>query len=230
MKKSLQSLLIGVFLISAATARERHIDIVAAQPTHYYFLPMAKVNPANDLVVSLHELSYGLPGNLQLEASLFDNIGRVDFGAKFGLQDNLAIGLGLAHTLLHMGSGVHGIGSGESRLGAYLSYCFTENSTFEAVVSPHLQLFGASNSFGCDIGGMVKPSDVWSVIWEVGTSYDVAGQFYFNVDGGLRIHPPSIPFLSFDFGLDVQDFAVNVDHPKTSPAIYFDVIFAMKAR
>ncbi len=230
-KKVIKSVLAGALWIFAATAaQQQEIKITASQPTHYFYTPMAMVNPPYHLVASLHELSFSLPGNLQLQASLFDNIGRVDFGAKYGIQDNLSVGAGLAHSVLHMGDGVHGIGKDDSRLGVYLCYCFVKNSKFEAAVTPHSQLFGKSNSFGCDIGGMATPSDFWSFIWEFGTSYDVDGLFYFNTDGGLRVHPPSIPFLSFDGGIDVQEFAVNAGHPGTTAAIYFDAIFAMVAK
>jgi len=40
---------------------------------------------------------------------------------------------------------------------------------------------------------------MWSIIWEVGTSGDLTtSKFWFDTDGGVRIHPPSIPFLNFD--------------------------------
>jgi hypothetical protein len=191
---------------------------------------MARVNPANNLVLSLHEISYTLPGNLQLEASIFDNIGRINFGAKYGIQDNLSVGAGLAHTIAHIGKIGHGIKHGDDpRLGAFLCYGFVKNSTFEAAVTPHTQLFGPHNSIGCDLGGMATPSNFWSFIWEVGTSYDMTSDdFYFNTDGGLRIHPPSIPFLSFDCGVDAQEF--NINNSSTEATIFLDVIFAMVAK
>jgi hypothetical protein len=232
-KNAIKFMLIGaLWIFSAAAAQRQDINITASQPTHYFYTPMARVNPPYHLVASLHELSFSLPGNLQLQASLFDNIGRVDFGAKYGIQDNLSVGVGLAHSILHMSrNGVHGIGKDDNRLGAYLCYCFVKNPTFEAAVTPHTQLFGLSNSLGCDIGGMVTPNEFWSFIWEFGTSLDVqSGLFYFNTDGGLRVHPPSIPFLSFDGGIDVQEFAVNADHPGTTAAVYIDAIFAMVAK
>ncbi|HAJ79954.1 MAG TPA: hypothetical protein DCO75_09290 [Fibrobacteres bacterium] len=230
-KKLLEFLLIGVFCMAGISNGEQ-TNIIASQPTHYFYLPMARVNPANNLVLSFHEISYGLTGNLQVQASIFDNIGRIDFGAKYGIQDNLSVGAGIAHTLVHIPNyRSHGIGQDESRLGLFLCYEFLQRSTPEAVVSPHAQLFGESNSIGCDLGGMITPTNLWSFIWEVGTSCDLnSGLFYFDTDGGLRIHPPSIPFLNFDCGVDVQDFALNVDHPSTSVTIFFDVIFAMVAK
>jgi hypothetical protein len=205
------------------------VSITAAEPTHYYYIPTANVNPPNCLVVSLHEMSYSFPDNLQVQASILDNIGRIVFGAKYGFQDNLSLGVGLANTLAHIGPGHHGIWD-KSRLGAYLCYGFVKNPTFEAVVTPHMQLFNG-NSLGCDVGGMVTPSPFWSVIWEVGTSIDVnTSKFWFNTDGGIRIHPPSIPFMNFDAGIDVSEFPISDPNPSTTPSIYFDAIFSMVTR
>jgi hypothetical protein len=236
-KNTMSSLLIGALLVTAAAAAERNreINITASQPTHYFYTPMAKVNPPYNLVVSLHEISFSLPDRLQVQASLFDNIGRVNFGAKYGITEDLAVGAGLAHSLLHMGDGAHGIPSwARPRFGAFLCYEFVETLGFEAAVTPHFQIFD-HNSLGCDVGGMWKPSDIWSIIWEVGTSFDFNGSpqtpkttaFYFNTDGGIRIHPPSIPFLSFDGGIDVQEFQVNAPGAATSATIFLDAIFAM---
>jgi hypothetical protein len=226
------------FLVSISFSEEYYhrgsesnqISITPAEPTHYFYTPMAKVNPPYRLVVSLHEISFSLPENLQLQASLFDNIGRINFGAKYGIQDNLSVGAGIASSLVHIGNGGHAIRPGDqARFGAFLCYEFIKTHTFEAVLVPQTQLF-VHNSIGIDLGGMATPSDIWSVIWEVGTSFDLSDNptgFWFNTDGGIRIHPPSIPFLSFDGGVDVQEFQVNVKDAHTSPSIYFDVIFGM---
>jgi hypothetical protein len=233
-----------VFLFSISFSQEythtssasNQISITPAEPTHYFYTPMAKVNPPYHLVVSLHEISFSLPENLQLQASLFDNIGRINLGAKYGIAENLSVGAGLAHSLLHMGNGCHGIPSWKPpRFGAFLCYEFVKTRSFEATVTPHTQLFD-DNSFGCDLGGMHTPSDFWSLIWEIGTSFDVNDKnenninqvgFYFNTDGGIRVHPPSLPFLSFDLGVDVQEFKVNARTPRTSATIFTDAIFAM---
>ena len=219
--------IMAVLVCSGFSATET--TITASAPTHYYYTPTANVNTPYSLVVSLHEISFSFPNNLQIQASIFDNIGRLAFGAKYGIFDNLSVGAGLANTLVHIGNG-HAIHDAPSRFGAYLCYGFIKNPTFEAAVTPHMQLFN-NNSIGCDLGGMVTPSSIWSVIWEVGTSGDVTtSKFWFNTDGGLRIHPPSIPFLNFDAGIDVSEFAVNVPNPSTSATLYFDVIFAMKVK
>lgn len=224
--------IIALFVFSGLYADET--TITPSKPTHYFYTPTANVNPPYSLVVSLHEISFSFPDKIQVQASLFDNIGRVDMGAKYGIYDNLSVGAGLAWTLIHIGNGAHGIPNGSPpRFGAFLCYGFVNTPTFEAAVTPHMQLFD-HNSFGCDLGAMVTPSNFWSVIWEVGTSVDVndhndntSAGFYFNTDGGLRIHPPSIPFLSFDGGVDVQEFKVNAPHPATSATVYLDAIFAM---
>jgi hypothetical protein len=45
----------GVFFMGAAFSGHA-TDIVAAKPTHYFYTPMARVNPAGHLVLSLHEI------------------------------------------------------------------------------------------------------------------------------------------------------------------------------
>ena len=221
------SFIIALFAFSGLCASET--TITASEPTHYFFTPTANVNSPYSLVVSLHEISFSFPDNLQIQASIFDNIGRLAFGAKYGIYDNLSVGAGLANTLVHIGNG-HAIHDAPSRFGAYLCYGFVKNPTFEAAVTPNMQLFD-HNSIGCDLGGMLTPSSLWSVIGEVGTSGDLTtSKFWFDTDGGLRIHPPSIPFLNFDGGVVVSDFIVNVPHPSTSATIYFDAIFAMKVK
>jgi hypothetical protein len=219
----------GVFLIGIVSGVQG-TDIIAAKPTHYFYTPTASVNPSNHLVLSLHEISYGLGQHLQVQASLFDNIGRINFGAKYGLTDDLAIGAGLASTLASFGH--HGIYQGGGRFGAFLCYEFTKTRTFEASVTGHMQLFN-HNSIGCDLGLMATPSNVWSIVGETGTSIDFTDHpatFWWNLDGGLRIHPPRIPFLNFDLGIDVMEFPVNVHNASTDVALYLDVIFAMVAR
>jgi len=114
--------------------------ITASQPTHYFFTPTANVNTPYSLVVSLHEISFSFPDNLQIQASIFDNIGRLAFGAKYGILDNLAVGAGLANTAVHIGNG-HAIHDAASRFGAYLTYGFIKNPTFEAAITPNMQLF-----------------------------------------------------------------------------------------
>jgi hypothetical protein len=221
---------LGVFFLGAVFGSQA-TDIIAAKPTHYFYTPMARVNPAGHLVLSLHEISYGLPAHLQVQASLFDNIGRINFGAKFGLSEDLAIGAGLAASLTSFGG--HAIKPGyPGRFGAFLTYDLAKSHTFAASITGHTQLFD-HNSIGCDFGLMSTPASVWSLIGEVGTSIDLTedpARFYFNIDGGLRIHPTSVPFLNFDLGIDVEEFALNVRPARTDVRLYLDVIFAMVTR
>jgi hypothetical protein len=166
-----------------------------------------------------------------VQASLFDNIGRINFGAKFGLTEDLAIGAGLASSLTSFGG--HGIKvESPARFGAFLTYGLARSHTFEASITGHTQLFD-HNSIGCDLGLMATPSSVWSLIGEVGTSIDLTDHpatFWFNLDGGLRIHPPSVPFLNFDLGIDVIEFPINRKNARTDVALFIDVIFAMVTR
>ena len=205
-------------------------SITPSQPTHYFYTPMAKVNPPNHLVLGFHEISFGLPAHLQIQASIMDNIGRTNIGAKYGLNENLVIGAGLAHSIIHIGRGVHGIPSWvAARLGAYCTWGFLNSPSFEAALTPHTQI-GDHVSLGCDIGLMADVHPVWSFIWEIGSSVDLTDNaLYLNTDGGLRIHPTSLPFLNFDFGIDLEEFRVQSD-PEMSATIYFDVLFSLVVR
>jgi hypothetical protein len=116
-------------------------EIRPSQPTHYMYTPKASVNEPFNLVLGLHEISFAFPYRLQLQASLLDNIGRINFGFKYGILDNLSVALGLAHTLVHIGTHDHGIPSDAMpRLGAFLCWGFIESGHVEAAMSPHTQI------------------------------------------------------------------------------------------
>jgi hypothetical protein len=226
----------GIRIVFAAsvllfiTSGWSQVFIIPSRPTHYFYTPMAKVNPANHLVVGLHELSFGLPAHLQIQASLMDNIGRTNIGVKLGLNENLAIGAGLAHSIMHIGPGSHGIASwNPSRVGAYCAWEVMDNASFEVALTPHAQ-FRDRTSIGCDMGLLSRMNPVWSVIWEIGSSIDLNEKsLYLNTDGGIRIHPMSIPFLNFDFGIDLEEFKVESGSRK-SVTVYFDALFSIVAR
>lgn len=225
---------VGVLLLVQAGVSAQTTVIKASRPTHYFYTPAPYVNPPLNLVLSFHEISFSFPGNLQVQASLLDNIGRVNFGAKFGIRDNLSIGAGLASTLIHVGRYGHGIPEGHYRVGVYLCYGFLETQRVESAFTFHTQ-FADHFSLGVDWGLMGTPNEWWSLIVEVGTSLDLTAHrydrdhdvlFYFNVDGGIRVHPPAIPFMSFDLGIDLEEFAFR-RHVHPGVTIFFDAIFSM---
>lgn len=206
-------------------------NIRPAKPTHYFFSPTAYVNDPYDLVISLHEISFALPANLQLQTSIIDNVGRLNLGAKYGFSDRLSLGGGMAWSFISFDRGGHAIKDYLSpRLGLFLAYGLAQTKTFEACIIPQTQI-GDHFSIGVDFALMGTPHPVWSFIWELGTSLDVTGEpdpeFYINTDAGFRIHPPSIPFLSFDVGIDLVETRLW-EHYSPHVFPYFDVIFAMK--
>jgi hypothetical protein len=237
MKKTIIIVIACIICINNASYSQ---SIKAASPTHLFYTPTAYVNKPFELVASLHEVSFALPANLQLQFSLFDNIGRINFGARYGILDNFSVGAGMAYNWIHLGQGKHGIMAKDGanpRLGLNLTYGFVQTDAFECAVTPHMQL-GDYFSVGVDFGLMGTPHETWSIIWEVGTSVTnyVAGgvkggaTFYLNTDGGVRIHPPKVPFLYFDFGIDLEEFAVNVPNPHATVGPFLDVIFAMRTK
>ncbi|MBD3243332.1 MAG: hypothetical protein GF331_22270 [Chitinivibrionales bacterium] len=202
-------------------------SIVPAHPTHYFYTPAPYVNPPHSLVIGLHELSYAFPYNLQLQASLFDNIGRINAGAKFGILDDLSAGAGLAWTLVHLGRGNHGIPRyAQPRFGMFVAYGPVVTERFEMTLVPHSQI-GERVSVGFDYGMFIRPNELWGIITEIGTSFDFRDELlYLNFDGGLRFNPRSIPFLHFDIGVDLEEFPV-VPGVRPTVTIFGDVIFAM---
>jgi hypothetical protein len=201
----------------------------ASKPTHYFYVPTAYLNNEFDLVASLHEISFALPANLQLHMSLMDNVGRPNFGARYGFADNLSIGAGMAWTFVQLDIAGHAIKHwAQPRLGLFLAWGISQTSTFETCLVPQIQI-GDHTSMGVDFALKGTPSNFWSVIWEVGTSFDFnASEFWINTDLGVRIHPPTIPYLSFDAGIDLVEEEISDYNPH--PAPFFDVIFAIRTK
>lgn len=216
-KKSI--VIIGIFSLSVFASNNNTITLSPSQPTSYFLTPKAKVNDPYHMVIGLHEFSYALPGSLQLQLSLIDNIGKTFFGAKYGLNSSMAIGGGIAGDLISMGH--HGPGD-PHRLGLYLTYAFVENSSTGMAITPHMQI-GSRISLGADFGFMKKPVDVWAFIGEVGVSIDTHDElvYLFGI-GGLRITPPAVPFLYIDFGVKTNEFAAR-NSPDIYPRVFVDV-------
>jgi hypothetical protein len=73
-------------------------------------------------------------------------------------------------------------------------------------------------------------TNIWSIIWEFGSSVDITDSIlYLNTDGGIRINPPSLPFLHFDIGVDLEEFPI-VEGTSPSATVFFDVLFGMEIR
>ena len=217
------TLLFAVLLSGVAGAYR----IKPARPTHYFFTPTAYLNDDFDLVASLHETAYTLPYHLQFYNSFLDNVGRVCFGARYGIIDNLSVGAGLAWSLASLTHYTHGIPHyANARFGTFLTWGFIRNEHFEAVLTPHMQL-GDTISAGGDYGMMITPMEFWSIIGEFGFSYDFShNNPYFNTVWGVRIHPPQIPFLSFDGGVDFVESRPEQFARRFAP--FIDVIYTMK--
>jgi hypothetical protein len=219
-----------VFLTSGIGSSQ---TITASKPTHYFFSPTPYVNNPYDLVISLHEISFTLPAHLELQSSILDNVGRMNLGAKYGFTDRFCIGAGMAWSFVTFEKGGHGIKHEFSpRLGLLASYGFVRSQNFEANITPQMQI-GDHFSLGVDFSLMGTPHPFWSIIWELGTSLDLSEKpdpaFYINTDAGVRIHPPAIPFLNFDVGIDLVEARLDSNYaPHVFP--YFDVIFAMKTK
>ncbi|MDR2578916.1 MAG: hypothetical protein LBC70_08960 [Chitinispirillales bacterium] len=206
-----------------APVAANNVTLRPSQPTHYLYTPMARVNPPGHLVLGFHEISYAMPGRLQVQASIMDNIGRTCLAAKYGFADNLSFGGGLATTLVNIG--YHGIPPGDARLGLFLTYGLAERQDFSMAITPHTQI-GSHISMGIDFGMRLTPTDFWSFIWEIGSSVDVTDpMLYLYTIGGLRIHPPKVPILFIDVGVSASEFRVDDFRPRARAYIDIMVCF-----
>lgn len=201
------------------------------EPTHYFFVPTARVNQPGDLVLGLHEISYALQGNLQLQLSLLDNIGRLCVAGKYGFYDGFAIGVGYASTLIRgdlLGEAGHGILEDDSRLGMFLAWDIQSRKHYGLIVTGHSQLGNSNFSLGADIGVRVTPASTWSLIGEAGLSAALKGGkgLWIYGAGGIRIHLPQVPGLFIDLGLySGESNLKSLDLP---PGLFFDVMYCFK--
>jgi len=212
--------------LGTAFAAGNRVSVTPSQPTHYLYTPTARVNPPYHTVAGLHELSFALPGNLQIQASLIDNIGKTNLAAKYGLAANLAIGGGLASTLIDMGG--HRINGGDARLGLFLAYSLADAKDLSMTLTPHVQISDRF-SIGADFGLMKRMVDIWSILWEAGISAEPHDALYLYTTGALRLHFPVIPFMFFDIGVGTNEF--NIVHDvHIYPKVFFDIMFCFIAK
>jgi len=217
----------AVAVLVGAVFAKTHIT----EPTHYLFMPTARVNPQGDLVLGLHEISYGLGGKLQLQASILDNIGRLSLAAKYGFHRNLAGGLGLASTFISgdfVEGGPHGVPEwARARIGAFLTYEFGR-PYYGLLLTGHTQV-GDHISVGVDLGGRISPSKIWSFLWETGLSVDIRDKLiYLYGIGGLRFNV-GVPGLFIDVGAQALEFNVK-QFGKDAPhaGMFFDIMYCFK--
>ncbi len=158
-----------------------------------------------------------------------DNIGRINAGGKFAIAENVSVGAGLAYSLGHLGTGRHGIRRGSNpRLGLFVAYGIVLNEVTQAVVTPHTQI-GDRFSAGCDFGFHAWVVDMWAVMLETGTSIDFSEhrgpRLYIFGIGGVRINPPSIPFMYFDFGINLTEWPPGHRPPRAG--VFLDATFTI---
>ncbi len=225
--------ILGISSIACLVTLSLAQSIKPAKPTHLMYTPTPNVNPAYHLIIGLHEISFALPAKLQLQASILDNIGRINFGAKYGLADNVAVGAGMAYSLAHIGDGAHVIPrEANPRLGIFLTVGLAgdNKNSFQLNLTPHTQI-GDFFSIGGDLGLLASPHPIWSIMWEVGTSYVFDGSFWMNTNVGIRITPPKAKFLFIDFGIDLNEFEVtDKTNPKPTVSPYIDFTFGMNTK
>ncbi|MBN1308999.1 MAG: hypothetical protein JXA18_13835 [Chitinispirillaceae bacterium] len=221
---------VSAFAVFLFSANGSAFTIESANPTHYFYTPTAYLNSEFDMVGSLREASFTLPHKLQGHTSIVDNVGRICFGARYGIMSTLSVGAGLAWSFSTFPWGGHGIHHEfEPRFGTFLCWGPVIEDHFEMSLTPHMQV-GSRFSMGSDVGMMITPSNYWSIIGEFGFSFDFYDmEPYINTVWGARVHPPQIPFLSFDGGLDfVESRPEYFAQSRHAFRPFIDAIFTMK--
>jgi len=202
----------------------------AGKLTHLFYTPTTQVNPKNHLVAGLNEFSYGLGSDLQVQLSLLGSIGHIDFGVKYQLGSDMAVGAGISDWLgagHHAGSFYHGSGHHHgNRFGMFLTGALLQSSGFSSAYTLHSQI-GSNISVGLDIGGINKFESMWSIILEAGSSLNII-DLVLNLSGigGIRIVPPSIPFLFIDFGISPLSLTMGKVNNLGGPSGYIDISVA----
>jgi hypothetical protein len=169
-----------------------------------------------------------MPGHLLVQASIMDNIGRTNLALKYGFASNMAIGGGLASSLVDLGH--HAIHHGGERVGMFFVHDLVNTSNHAMSYVPNVQIGEGRLSAGVDFGMRFTPVNFWSFIWEAGISLDTrdSGLYLYGV-GGLRIHPPTVPFLYITVGIATQECELDLtNNPNVAPAVYFDIMIAFK--
>lgn len=172
-------------------------EIVATEPTHFFFNPRVHVNDRNHIVIALNEISFGLGANTQIQGSPWHHIGRVKLGIKHQLNDNMSIGVGLGRGstmafFTALGVGVQRYAEFVLVPSGYLTFSDRDGGD------------GDHHNLGVGMGGSIRMNELFSLIVEAGIwndFYSNHNEGFLGLSGGLRIIPPAFPFLYFDGGV-----------------------------
>ena len=150
---------------------------------------------------------------MHVQFSLFDNIGRSNFGIKYQIAESFVVGAGLAGTFASLPSGHHGLyANGDQRIALYLTKQVADNQKADIYFTGHAQIAKVA-SLGLDLGINFEQADNFNIIIEAGSSYDTNSQnLYINVNGGLRIFFSELESSYLDLGIDLHDFNVTSDY------------------
>ncbi|BCE02861.1 hypothetical protein [Marinicellulosiphila megalodicopiae] len=217
----LLALLTSSYAQAESTAAQSAKPLTPDNMNHLFYTPTTRVNDKDEITISFHEAAYGLGNKVQVQFSLFDNVGRSNFGIKYQLADSFVLGAGLGATFASLPNGNHGLHSNDKRIALYLTKQVANTKSTDVYFTGHTQI-GDVASFGLDLGINIKQAPNFNIILEAGTSYDTNSEnLYMNADGGLRIFPETIPNTYFDFGLDYSDFNFTLNGEKNIK-IYLD--------
>jgi hypothetical protein len=191
---------------------------VALEPTHLMMLPTTQVLQRNQYVLSFHEFSFGLDNNIQIFLCPWTpRAGRLWLGGKFGLREDLAVGVGISEQYWYHSPhndyyyfygpmfGAYGVktlatgtdqtiyGLADVQVGD--GFNFELGAGLERVAARQVKLMGelalSSNWYDASGHGM-----------DMGVGFDL------NL--GLRYMMASLPQLKIDLGLNVKNYSVQV--------------------
>jgi hypothetical protein len=192
---------------------------VALEPTHLMMVPTTHVLQRNQYVLSFHECSFGIDNNIQIFFCPWDpKPGRVWLGGKFGLREDLAVGVGISDQYWYDYDYYDGYRFFHGPM-LGLFGVKTLASSSDQVVYGLADLQGGSG-FNVEVGAGIERTATQQVklMGELALSsnwYDVHGHglemgIGVDLNLGLRYMVASLPQLKIDFGLNVKNYAYSL--------------------
>ncbi len=136
------------------------------EPSHLGLLPSTDVLKRGQYIVGLREFSVGYNDKIQVTASPWFSIGRVQAGLKMLLSEGAVIGVGY-HEGMYAGEDKYNL---RSRLGIYTANAFVDSRNFKLIAALDGQL-GDYKSIGGGLGLAAGPEDKFCFVADFSQSY-----------------------------------------------------------
>ncbi len=173
------------------------------EPSHLCFLPSTDVLKRGQYIIGFREISIGYNERIQVMASPWYPVGRVQAGLKILLSPNAAMGIGY-HYGMSPADDKYNL---KSRVGLYAVNSFIKNRFFNLTVELDGQ-FGKYQSIGGGLGLTAGPEDVICLVADISQNYTPKtpdGEDYWDpwLAGALRATIPSKTLVQLEAGVAV---------------------------